>query len=202
MKAAFLILSYLIGSVPFGYIVFRLGGDGGKDIRRFGSRSTGATNVLRLKGWKSAVPVAVMDVLKAVVPVWLALRIFHDRRMAMAAAFMVVLGHCYPVFIRFRGGKGVSTAMGAFSVLSPFHFLLSLVVFVGVIAATRFVSLGSLAAVLSFSLFTFTLRGDRDLGALGLALLILIAVRHAANIGRLIRGRERKLGQQERVERG
>jgi glycerol-3-phosphate acyltransferase PlsY len=200
MKAAFLVLSYLTGAIPFGYVIFRLGGDGRKDIRRFGSRSTGATNVLRLRGWKYAVPVAALDVLKAVVPVWLALKIFDDRRIAMAAAFLVVLGHCYPVFIRFRGGKGVSTAMGAYAVLSPFDFLLSLAVFVGVIAATRFVSLGSLAAVLSFPLLAFALRSDRELGALGLALLILIAVRHAANIGRLVRGRERKLGQQEKVE--
>ncbi len=200
MKAAYLILSYLIGSIPFGYLIFRLGGHDNKDIRRFGSRSTGATNVLRLKGWKYAVPVAALDVLKAVLPVWLALRVFDDRRTAMAAAFLVVLGHCYPVFIKFRGGKGVSTAMGAYAVLAPFDFLLSLAVFVGVIAATRFVSLGSLAAALSFPLLAFALRGDRELGALGLALLILIAVRHAANIGRLVRGRERRFGQQERVQ--
>jgi glycerol-3-phosphate acyltransferase PlsY len=189
----------LSGSIPFGYIIFRLGGGAGGDIRRFGSQSTGATNVLRLKGWKYAIPVAVLDVLKAVVPVWLALRIFHDRNIAMGAALLAVLGHCYPVFIRFRGGKGVSTAMGAFAVLSPFDFLLSLAVFAGVIAATRFVSLGSLAAALSFPLFAFALRGDREAGALGLALLILIAIRHAANIGRLVRGRERKLGQKERA---
>jgi glycerol-3-phosphate acyltransferase PlsY len=201
MRAAFLILSYLIGAIPFGYLIFRLGGHDQKDIRRLGSRSTGATNVLRLKGWKYAIPVAVLDVLKAVLPVLLALRFFEGRRTALAAAFLVVLGHCYPVFIKFRGGKGVSTAMGAYAVLSPFDFLICLAVFIGVIAATRYVSLGSLAAAVSFPLLAFALRGDRELGALGLALLSLIAVRHAANIGRLVRGRERRLGQQEGVQR-
>jgi len=200
MKAAFLILSYLCGAIPFGYLIFRLGNHGQKDIRRFGSRSTGATNVLRLKGWKYALPVALLDVLKAVLPVWLALRLFEGRRTALAAAFLVVLGHCYPVFIKFRGGKGVSTAMGAFAVLSPVDFLICLAVFIGTVASTRYVSLGSLAAAISFPVLAFALRGDRDLGALGLALLILIAVRHAANIGRLIRGGERRFGQREGVQ--
>jgi len=200
MRAAYLILSYLIGAIPFGYLFFRLGGGDKKDIRRFGSRSTGATNVLRLKGWKFALPVAVLDVLKAVLPVWLALRLFDDKWTALAAAFLVVLGHCFPVFIRFRGGKGVSTAMGAYAVLSPFDFLICLAVFVGIVAATRYVSLGSLAAAMSFPVLAFALRGDWKLGALGLALLILISLRHAANIGRLVRGRERRFGQKEEVQ--
>jgi glycerol-3-phosphate acyltransferase PlsY len=199
MTAAYLILAYFVGAIPFGYLIFRLGGGDQKDIRRLGSRSTGATNVLRLKGWRYAIPVAVLDILKAALPVWLALRVFDDRRIALTAAFLIVLGHCYPVFIKFRGGKGVSTAMGAYAVLAPAQFLICLGIFVGFIAATRFVSLGSLAATLSFPLLAFSLRGDRGLGVLGLTLFILIAVRHAANIGRLVRGRERRLGEQERV---
>lgn len=195
MKILFLVLSYLVGSIPSGYIFFRLGEK--KDIRGFGSQSTGATNVLRLKGWKFAVPVLVLDVLKAVLPVWAALRLFPDRRVALGAAFLVVLGHCFPVFIKFRGGKGVSTAMGAYLILAPLPFILSLAIFVGVIAATRFVSLGSLLATLSCPFFAYFLKSDRELALLGLAIFVVIALRHAGNIKRLLKRQERKFGQRE-----
>jgi glycerol-3-phosphate acyltransferase PlsY len=196
MKILFFVLAYLAGSIPSGYIFFRLGEK--KDIRRFGSQSTGATNVLRLKGWKYALPVLVIDVLKAVLPTWLALELFADKRIALGVAFLVVLGHCFPVFIKFRGGKGVSTAMGAYLVLAPLPFLLSLAIFVGVIAAARFVSLGSLLATLSFPVFAYFLNGDRELALLGLAVFIVIALRHAGNIKRLLQGQERKLGRKAR----
>lgn len=193
MKALFIVVAYCLGAVPFGYVLFRLSEK--KDIRLFGSRSTGATNVLRLKGWKYAAPVVAFDVLKAAVPVWLALRLFDDRRVALAAAFMAVLGHCFPVFIRFRGGKGVSTAMGSYAVLAPLPFSLSLVIFVSVIAWTRYVSLGSLLAALSFPAFALLIQRDGELALVGLAVFLLIALRHAGNIGRLSRGEERKFGQ-------
>ncbi len=200
MKLIYLCLAYLVGSIPFGYLAFRLGSGDQKDIRRFGSRSTGATNVLRLKGWAYAVPVAIMDVAKSALPVWLALRLFGDRRLAMATAVFVILGHCFPIFLRFRGGKGVSTAMGAYLVLSFLNFLLGLAVFVAFVAATRFVSLGSLAATLSFPCFALLTSRDQDLAVFGLAVFILIAIRHAANIGRLCQGTERRLGDREKVE--
>jgi len=196
MKILFLFLAYFVGSIPSGYIFFRLGEK--KDIRSFGSQSTGATNVLRLKGWKYAIPVLAIDVLKAVLPVWLALRLFPDKRIALGVAFLVVLGHCFPIFIKFRGGKGVSTAMGAYLVFAPLSFLLSLALFVGVIAATRFVSLGSLLASLSFPFFAYFLKDDRDLAWLGLAVFAVIALRHAGNIKRLLKGQERKFGQKVR----
>jgi glycerol-3-phosphate acyltransferase PlsY len=139
MKLAWILAAYLIGSIPSGFMIFRLGEK--KDIREFGSRSTGATNVLRLKGWSYALPVLVMDVLKAALPVWLALRAFPaDRRVALGVALMVVLGHCYPVFIGFKGGKGVSTAMGSYAVLATVPFVLSLAVAGAVIRATRYLS--------------------------------------------------------------
>jgi len=193
MKALFIVPAYCLGAVPFGYVLFRQSEK--KDIRLFGSRSTGATNVLRLKGWKYAAPVVVFDVLKAAVPVWLALRLFDDRRVALAAAFMAVLGHCFPLFIRFRGGKGVSTAMGSYAVLAPLPFSLSLVIFIGVIAWTRYVSLGSLLAALSFPALALVIQRDRELALIGLAVFLLIALRHAGNIRRLSRGEERKFGQ-------
>jgi glycerol-3-phosphate acyltransferase PlsY len=195
MKIACLLLAYLLGSISFGYLFFRLGA--GKDIREFGSRSTGATNIFRLKGWKYALPVLVFDVLKAVLPVWLVMTIFKDRRLALGMAFAVVLGHCFPIFLHFRGGKGVSTAMGAYLVLAPQQFLLSLAVFVVVIAITRFVSLGSLLATLSFPFLALFMSGDGELAWLGLAVFGLIFIRHWGNLQRLRRGQERKIGQKE-----
>jgi acyl phosphate:glycerol-3-phosphate acyltransferase len=199
MRFVWIFAAYFIGSIPSGYLVFRLGGS--RDIRQFGSRSTGATNVLRLKGWRYALPVLVIDLVKAALPVLLALRAFPaERWVALGVSLMVVLGHCFPVFIGFRGGKGVSTAMGSYAVLAPVPFLLSLAVFAGVIAATRFVSLGSLLAALAFPLIVFLGRGDSGLAALGLVVFVLISLRHAGNIRRLLKGQERKLGQRAKME--
>lgn len=194
MILLWLALAYLIGSLPSGYLVFKF--KEGKDIRCYGSRSTGATNVLRLRGWRWALPVAVLDVLKSALPVWLAIRSFPEEpRIAFGVAFMAVLGHCFPVYIKFKGGKGVATAMGAFAVLATGPFFLSLGVFIGVVAATRYVSLGSLLAALSFPLTAFFRRGDIELVLVASAIFALIALRHAGNITRLIKGEERKLGQ-------
>jgi len=201
MKIIWIFVAYFVGSIPSGFLIFRMGES--KDIRRFGSRSTGATNVLRLKGWRYALPVLVIDVLKAALPVWLALRTFPaDRRVAFGVALMVVLGHCFPVFIGFKGGKGVSTAMGSYAALATVPFLLTLAVFVGVIAVSRYVSLGSLLAALSFPLIVYFGRGDGGLALLGLAVFAVIVLRHAGNIQRLFRGQERKLGQRTRMEKG
>jgi glycerol-3-phosphate acyltransferase PlsY len=200
MKVIWIVLAYFIGSIPSGYLIFRLREK--KDIRSFGSQSTGATNVLRLKGWRYAVPVALIDVLKSALPVWLALRLLPaERWVALGIAFMVVLGHCFPIYIKFRGGKGVSTAMGAFAVLATAPFFLGLAVFGATVGITRYVSLGSLLASLSFPLIVFFWRGDTALALFGLAIFILIAIRHAGNIKRLVTGTERKIGQKIVMEK-
>jgi len=201
MKILWLAAAYLLGSFPSGFLICKLGES--QDIRKYGSQSTGATNVLRLKGWRYALPVAAIDVLKAALPVWLALRSFPaDRRVAYGVALMVVLGHCFPVFIGFRGGKGVSTAMGSYAVLATTPFLLGLGVFAAVVAATRYVSLGSLLATLSFPLIVFFSRGDAGLVAVGLAVFAVIALRHSGNMKRLVKGQERKIGQRLSVGKG
>ena len=112
MKYLFILAAYLFGSIPTGYLLVRW--TGRKDVRDFGSHSTGATNVLRVGGWKSALPVAVFDILKGFLPVFLALRLFDEPRLAAVCGFAAVVGHCYPFAIGFRGGKGVATALGAF----------------------------------------------------------------------------------------
>jgi glycerol-3-phosphate acyltransferase PlsY len=192
MKILFAVLAYLVGSIPSGYLLFRAGEK--KDIRQFGSRATGATNVLRLKGWKLAVPVALIDILKGYLPAFLALKIFADPALAAVCASAAVLGHCFPVYIGFKGGKGVATAAGSMFAIAPLAALFSLVVFVAVVALTRYVSLGSILAALLFPLFMLFLRIPGLLIELSLPILLIILVRHAGNIRRLLSGTERKFG--------
>jgi glycerol-3-phosphate acyltransferase PlsY len=193
MKVLLLVFAYLLGAVPFGYLLFRRSEK--RDIRSYGSQSTGATNVLRLKGWRYAIPVAVFDILKGAVPPLLALRLFGDFDLALACALAVVLGHCFPVYIKFRGGKGVAATVGAYAVLGLKPLLLSLIVFVLVIVMTRFVSLGSLLAALSFPPLVLFFREPRKLALLGLIIFGLIFFKHWGNLKRLLAGRERKFGE-------
>ncbi len=184
--------AYLLGSIPAGYILFLFREK--KDIRNFGSKNIGATNVLRVTGWRLALPVAVFDILKGAVPVYLGIKLSSELWVACAAGFLAILGHCFPVYIRFRGGKGVATTVGAYSVLAPYPLLCILGVFVLIVALTRYVSLGSISAALSFPLFVMLFKGSFELLILGGVLFILIVHRHRENIGRLMKGSEKKLG--------
>jgi len=199
VKILFAALAYLIGSMPTGYLLFRASEK--KDIRSFGSQATGATNVLRLKGWRYALPVALIDMAKGFLPAFLALRIFADPELAVACASLAVLGHCFPIYIGFRGGKGVATAAGAMFAIALGPALLSLAVFVATIALTRYVSLGSILAALLFPLFMGLFGIPLRLIAWSLPILLIILIRHAENIRRLLSGTERKFGRKpETVE--
>ena len=194
MKILYAVASYLLGSIPTGYIVFRLAG--GRDIREYGSQSTGATNVLRVKGLKYAVPVAVFDVLKGFLPVVLALRLLHDPVLAAVSGILAAVGHCFPFAIGFRGGKGMATAVGAFAALSLRPCLASLGVFLLVIAVTRYVSLGSILGVLSYPLFLLLFGGAQTAAlACSLALAALVVLQHRGNIRRVLDGTERRIGE-------
>lgn len=193
MKILFGLFSYLLGSFPTGYVLFSLSEK--KDIRSFGSHSTGATNILRLKGWIFALPVILVDVLKGFLPVFLALRLFPDKNFALLCGFLAVLGHCFPVYIKFKGGKGVATAVGVFLALAVESLLISIAIFIFVILLTRYVSLGSLLAMLSMPIAIFIIQGDIEKTLLGIAVFLLVAIRHRGNIKRLIEGEERKLGE-------
>jgi glycerol-3-phosphate acyltransferase PlsY len=193
MKVLFAVLSYLLGAVPTGYLVFKLSER--KDIRQFGSRNTGATNILRLKGLKLAVPVVLADVLKGFLPAFLAFRLFGDPRLALIASFLAVVGHCYPVYIRFRGGKGVATTVGAAAALAFAPFLVSVSVFLVVVGLTRYISLSSILAVFSFPIFVYVFGGGAETVVWGIAITVLVVFKHGGNIGRLLAGRERKLGE-------
>jgi glycerol-3-phosphate acyltransferase PlsY len=192
MKIIFLLLSYLLGAIPIGYVFFWITDK--KDIRNFGSGSTGATNLLRIKGWKLAFPALIIDILKGTLPVYLALKLFSDLRVAVLAGFLAVLGHCFPVYLKFKGGKGVATTTGVFIILAFKPCLISVAIFVIIIAISRYVSLGSLLSVLSYPFLIMIFNKAEEILFLSITLFILIAARHSGNIKRLLQGTEKKLG--------
>jgi glycerol-3-phosphate acyltransferase PlsY len=187
--AGFLV-AYLIGSVPFGLILTRIAGAG--DLRAIGSGNIGATNVLRTGRKGLAIATLVLDVLKGAVPVWLAGRYFGPD-MAVVAGLGAVVGHCFPVWLKFLGGKGVATALGVVLVLVPLAALTGLVLFVAVTALTRYVSLGSILGAASTCVVAYLL-GHVQAAELFVVLAALITAKHAGNIRRLLTGSESKLG--------
>lgn len=196
MKILFAVLCYLFGAIPPGYILFRLSEK--KDIRNFGSQATGATNVLRLKGLKYAIPVLLFDMVKGFLAVFLALKFFEDLSFALICGFLAVVGHCFPIYIKFKGGKGLATTLGIYAFLAFKPALLSLAVFLFAVFISRYVSLGSLLALLSFPVLTFLLKEEIQVVYFGIVLFILVAFMHRENIARLIKGTERKIGEKAR----
>ncbi len=194
--------AYLLGSIPFSYIVVRL--VTGKDVRREGSGNVGATNALRTAGKLAGGLALLFDVLKGVGAVLLARLLGADEPLFAAAAVAVVLGHVYPVFLKFHGGKGVATAAGAIGTLKVLPFLLVLVVFVVVVKVGRYVSLGSIVAVASFPVLLvvcgalgWTAPPSRALVLAASAIALLIVLKHAGNVRRLLRGTEHRLGERK-----
>jgi glycerol-3-phosphate acyltransferase PlsY len=182
-------LAYLIGSVPFGLILTRLAGAG--DVRNIGSGNIGATNVLRTGRRGLAIATLILDLLKGALPVWLAFRYFGPD-MAVIAGLGAVLGHCFPIWLRFRGGKGVATAAGVVVALTPTVAAVAIGVFVLVVLATRYVSLGSILGALAAAPAAY-LMGYVQAAELYLLLALIILAKHAANLRRLAHGTEARL---------
>ncbi len=182
-------LGYLAGSIPFGLLFARWAGAG--DVRRIGSGNIGATNVLRTGRRGLALATLLADALKGALPVWLALRGWGVE-LAAQVGVAAVLGHCFPVWLRFRGGKGVATATGVLFTLTPLLGLVVLAVFVVVVAITRYVSAGSLTA--AFAAPLFALAWGQEVEALAYAVVgAVVILRHRDNIRRLLTGTEREL---------
>ena len=196
-----IIAAYLLGSIPFGYLIVRFRGGG--DVRAAGSGGTGATNVTRRAGRKAGLLTLLLDALKGALAVLLARALltedFGANWWVAGAALASVLGHCFPVWLRFRGGKGVATGLGVFAALAPLAVLLALPVFLLVVWATRYVSLGSITAAALLPLCVWLLGGytyppeqRAPLTVAAVAGAALIVLMHRANIGRLLKGTENK----------
>lgn len=190
------IVAYLLGSIPFGLILTKLFGGG--DVRQAGSGNIGATNVARVAGPLPGILTLLLDAAKGAAAVWLAARFSNESATWMViAALAALIGHCFPVWLKFRGGKGVATAAGIFLMLSPLALLGSVIVFTLVVAFWRYVSLGSISAAASMPLLIYLLWAPHHapplavtFGALGAAVLVIY--KHDGNIERLIEGEEPK----------
>ena len=195
MSAALALLAaYLIGSVPFGWLVSRLTGRG--DIRQQGSGNIGATNVARVLGPRLGAAVLVLDAGKGVAAVAIGRAVAGQEPWPAACGLAVMAGHVFPVTLGFHGGKGVATGLGVFLCLTPYPTLVAGGVFAAVVAATRYVSLGSLLASLALVAAVFAERGWGAPAQAALAGTLLIWLRHASNLRRLARGDEPRLGAQ------
>lgn len=184
-----LLAGYGLGSIPFGLLVTRWAGAG--DIRSIGSGNIGATNVLRTGRKWLALATLLLDIAKGAVPAALGYAWLGPLGGVLAGAGAIV-GHCFPVWLGFRGGKGVATAAGVVLGLTPVLLVMILAVFVAVVSATRWVSLGSMAAACMAPLAAWLL-GNGWAAALYLLVAALVLYKHRENIGRLLKGEESRL---------
>lgn len=188
-------VSYLLGSIPFGYLIVRM--FKGEDVRASGSGNIGATNVAR-KSPALGIATLILDAFKGLAAVLIARALYggmHQPLIVTAAAFFAILGHLFPVWLKFRGGKGVATSLGAFLLLTPKSILCMIVLFVLVALAFRYVSLASVAAAVSFPLLVWAFHEYRDSRQLILiaAVTALVIWKHRLNIARIASGTESKL---------
>jgi glycerol-3-phosphate acyltransferase PlsY len=196
------VVSYLLGSIPSGYLLIRFFRH--QDIRSVGSGNIGATNVLRSGGKGLGAVTFLIDVLKGASAVGLGMLIAKlldptasPRNMEALAALFAVLGHIFPVWLHFKGGKGVATAFGVFLVAAPWAALAAIAVFAVVLKLSRYVSLASILGAASFPLFAWiTVSGDRPVFFIDVqfAVALMIIVKHHQNIRRLLAGTESRLG--------
>jgi glycerol-3-phosphate acyltransferase PlsY len=195
-------VSYLLGSIPFGYLLVRI--FKGEDVRTSGSGNIGATNVAR-KSPALGAATLLLDAAKGLAAVLVARVLFsgpHQHLIMTTAALFAVLGHLFPVWLKFRGGKGVATTLGSFILLTPKSILCLVVLFLMIAVAFRYVSLGSVAVAAAFPLLAWALHEYVDSRQLIFIALVsaLVIWKHRQNIGRLATGTESKLGKQAGTE--
>ena len=203
------VVAYLLGSIPFGYLLVRI--FRGEDVRLTGSGNIGATNVARTGAKGLGIATLVLDALKGALAVALAAILAGSKynvcgdhitlscvtplRLMAWAALFAVLGHCFPVWLRFKGGKGVATALGVFCVLFPKAILLALAIFIIVVAVTRYVSLGSILGAIAFPVAAYFLQQSDWLSLLlASSVSLIVILKHHENIRRLLAGTEHRFG--------
>jgi glycerol-3-phosphate acyltransferase PlsY len=195
--------AYLIGSLPFGFLLVKHVFTRGEDIRTVGSGGTGATNVTRRAGRLAGLLTYALDLAKGIAAVILMSRVAKgDYVWIGAAGIAAVLGHIFPIFLRFRGGKGVSTGMGMYLPLAPYSVVAALAIFILTVGLTRYVSLGSVVAAAALPILSWLFYGVlqrsphvTELTLIAVAAFALILFAHRGNVMRLIRGTESKLGE-------
>jgi glycerol-3-phosphate acyltransferase PlsY len=183
--------AYLIGSVPFALILARRFGAG--DLRRIGSGNLGAANVLRTSGVRAGVTVMLLDMAKGAGSVMLVQR-FDPGVVTAAAGLAAIVGHVFPVWLRFRGGKGVATACGVFSVLTPLAVGPALAVFLAAVWITRYISVGSILASVALPPIAYATGSPAPVPAVAFVASMLIVVRHRTNLARVLAGTEQRIG--------
>jgi len=194
-----LAIAYLLGSIPFGYLLVRIFRK--EDIRATGSGNIGATNVVRSGAKGLGILTLLLDLLKAFAAVWIAKHFApgtpgFPSDLAVLAGVAAVLGHIFPVWLRFKGGKGVASALGVFIAIAPLAALCAVGVFIVVFAITRYVSLASILAAALMPLFCLLWMPDRSPVFVGgvIFLSLLVIAKHRANISRLMQGKESRFG--------
>lgn len=193
MEIALVVFAYVLGSLPTAYLLVRL--MTGDDVRYTGSGNVGATNALRTAGWRVGVAVTVIDMLKGAVPVWLMEQYNPESGWVAAAMLAAVVGHCFPVWLKFKGGKGVATGFGAFLVIAPLSALAALALWIVVLVISRWVALASMVASASFPLVLKLIdRPDKVTLMSVSAAAVLIILRHNSNIRKMLTGSEVKVG--------
>lgn len=186
------LLGYAIGSIPWSFLVARLFGV--KDVRAVGSGNVGATNVMRSAGKGPGILALLLDGSKGAVTVMLARGLTTSEAEVCAAGLCAVIGHLFPVWLGFRGGKGVSTGAGLFLPLAPGALGVAVLVFLATVAISRYVSLASILASLTLPAAAYLLGGTPTVTVTALIAALMVVVKHHANLGRLVRGVEPKFG--------
>ena len=203
------VMAYLLGSIPFGYLLVRI--FRGEDIRLTGSGNIGATNVARSGAKGLGIATLALDALKGALAVWLAAVLAGSKynlcedfiqhpcapalRLMSLAALFAVLGHVFPVWLRFKGGKGVATALGVFCVLFPAAILVALAIFILVVAITRYVSLGSILGAIAFPAAAYFLQSTDAMSlVLASSVSLIVILKHHQNVRRLLSGTESRFG--------
>ena len=189
---AFIVTGYLIGSIPFALLLARRWGTA--DLRSIGSGNLGAANVMRSSGIAAGVLVALLDLAKGALSVALAERFTDTSAGPALAGLAAIVGHIYPVWLRFRGGKGVATACGVFSVLTPAVMPPVMAIFLATVWLTKYISLGSVLATVALAPLAYAMGTPAPAVSVAFAASAMIVFRHRSNLVRLRTGTERRIG--------
>jgi acyl phosphate:glycerol-3-phosphate acyltransferase len=192
LQGLIVVSAYLLGAVPFGLLLAR--SVAGVDVRAAGSGNIGATNVARSAGKTLGIVTLALDTAKGAAPVLVADHVFHfPLEVVAAAGLATVVGHVFPIYLAFKGGKGVATSLGVFAAIAPIPTLIAAAVFIATFAIARVVSLGSLLASLTLLAVIVAHDGRREVIALAVVIVVIVFARHRGNIERLVKRSENKI---------